>query len=700
MTDNNNKNDKILQDEAGLAKREREIKTKRLALEDKELEMKERELELKKRRLEQEEDELSAKTRDPTVQLNVGGRVFATTRETLLQSGSPFFERLLEEDTAVIVRGSQRDAHNRIFIDRSPTLFGFVLDYLRTHNVLAPSTKREKLALIQEASYYQLDGLVSRLRLYGEGYDPGCLSYEDQAMRDQAAAIRDSFQKEDPFAVEKANQLLVDLFDQKTKRLAISPNYDQLCSSSDATILFQKDALAARKASPHKLAANLKEFKKQFVDYAGPMFQDFPLLEEQGVVVAGGSVLSALMGRTDPDSKGDIDLFLVAPNPEKARAIYDKIVQHFAGGRGDDNDRIHHHQLLLVRSQYAVTIVVGYPQRNVQIILAHHRCPAEVVFNFDIDCCQVFFDGKNVRATPAAQRALMTGTNMADPERRSGNYETRLAKYAERGFFVAVPGLDLKRVDKRYLRNECYSMYGGGLRHVRLEYNEKNEVKNVVPGTEEVVGLPKLLIFAHRQEGDIDDRTGKIKIEQLAAKADLPFAGVDNQHETPEGNVYLIDVDKIQEFKPRNNWKLPTPPHPPPLAFIQVLEPVGDSGGLVGPLIRYGSDTNLPSQVYERLRRRLDIMMEDDPIGVRGHRDSHTDPVCVYEYLADASQSIACPNVEDAHRMYPAYTFPADDDEAPRGRLTRHLRIVSSAIDGPWARPDAEGWTSGTYSSP
>ena len=169
------------------------------------------------------------------------------------------------------------------------------------------------------------------------------------------------------------------------------------------------------------------------------------------MVVAGGAVLSPFLGDRNHPDKGDVDLFLVVSNVDEARAEYDRILKHFAlekrrepQRRGEDgaepNAFIYHHQLLVVRSQCAVTLVVGYPQRHVQIILAYHKCAAEVIFNFDVDCCQVLWDGNNVYATPSGHRALISGTNFADPERRTANYEIRLTKYADRGFLVAVPG--------------------------------------------------------------------------------------------------------------------------------------------------------------------------------------------------------------------------------------------------------------------
>lgn len=53
------------------------------------------------------------------------------------------------------------------FIDRSPKLFHYVLDYLRGHELDLPETQRELLMIWHEAVYYQLDGLKLLLERHG-----------------------------------------------------------------------------------------------------------------------------------------------------------------------------------------------------------------------------------------------------------------------------------------------------------------------------------------------------------------------------------------------------------------------------------------------------------------------------------------------------------------------------------------------------
>jgi len=71
------------------------------------------------------------------VELNVGGRVFHTTRETLCK-GETLFKTLFSQLNTGDV-DTQRDMEGRIFVDRNPDVFRITLDYLRTGVIRLPS---------------------------------------------------------------------------------------------------------------------------------------------------------------------------------------------------------------------------------------------------------------------------------------------------------------------------------------------------------------------------------------------------------------------------------------------------------------------------------------------------------------------------------------------------------------------------------
>lgn len=100
------------------------------------------------------------------IEFNVGGRGFATTSTTLARFGENFLTTITSTDLPVNV-----DANNKILIDRDPSSFALVLEFLRDGKIL--SAESESLStnkrLKQEAEYYSIEALsfyldqVSRL---------------------------------------------------------------------------------------------------------------------------------------------------------------------------------------------------------------------------------------------------------------------------------------------------------------------------------------------------------------------------------------------------------------------------------------------------------------------------------------------------------------------------------------------------------
>jgi hypothetical protein len=114
----------------------------------------------------------------------------------------------------------------------------------------------------------------------------------------------------------------------------------------------------------------------------------------------------------------------------------------------------------MMRTKHAVTILGEYPVRHVQVVLRLYKSPAEVLMGFDIDCCAVGYDGSTVWALPRAHRAIVKRYNLVDMSRRSLTYETRLYKYAKRGYAVAVPGFQPFLVDPAVYEKRPWQVHG------------------------------------------------------------------------------------------------------------------------------------------------------------------------------------------------------------------------------------------------
>jgi len=93
------------------------------------------------------------------VSLDVGGKQFHTTWATLTRNTRSMFSSMFSGRFPV-----EYQADGTVFIDRDPTHFQLLLNYLRDgHVCIDDITLTDKRALLQEAQYYQIQGLQKRL---------------------------------------------------------------------------------------------------------------------------------------------------------------------------------------------------------------------------------------------------------------------------------------------------------------------------------------------------------------------------------------------------------------------------------------------------------------------------------------------------------------------------------------------------------
>ena len=240
---------------------------------------------------------------------------------------------------------------------------------------------------------------------------------------------------------------------EASARIRAEPRPSTSFAVSSEVSLAARTAAAEHAASEAARASALRSgYEKRLHLLAGPLLEG---LDMTGLCIAGGAVLRALMmgAPTEEDEiekarKGasDVDFFIVADDESSAQAAFDRLFAHLKArydvvpnheywrqengeprlekDRGDHDDgeppfRLATDAMLVVRSRFAVTFAAGWPQRHIQVILRRYSCVADVLLQFDIDCCQFAYSGGRVWATLAAQRALVSGVLVADPEWRS-----------------------------------------------------------------------------------------------------------------------------------------------------------------------------------------------------------------------------------------------------------------------------------------
>ncbi|KAL8811822.1 MAG: hypothetical protein Q9200_001494 [Gallowayella weberi] len=266
------------------------------------------------------------------------------------------------------------------------------------------------------------------------------------------AKLREAFaQHRDHESLRDPNVNAVPLFNESSDILRICKrDIDEKTHHNDHIIPLS--AKHRKPAGSPATVTSMLDFKRNFNLFSESSLAD---LDWSNVVAAGSSVVTALLPVPDKYNtskkalreyyhqqlapSSDVDLFIWGL--DEAAAI-EKIKQIEASIRNAILEEV-----TTVRTKNAITIASHYPIRHVQIVLRLYKSVSEILSGFDVDCSCFAYDGSQVYGTPRGIAAFMTQTNTIDLTRRSPSYESRLSKYAHRGFEVHWPDLDRSRVD-------------------------------------------------------------------------------------------------------------------------------------------------------------------------------------------------------------------------------------------------------------
>ena len=95
------------------------------------------------------------------IYFNVGGQVFATSRETIANDEFCMLNIMLKHESSM---ASSRDSNGALFIDRDPSYFSYVLNFLRNGIVDLPPERYKLNALLREAEFFQINGLYTAVQ--------------------------------------------------------------------------------------------------------------------------------------------------------------------------------------------------------------------------------------------------------------------------------------------------------------------------------------------------------------------------------------------------------------------------------------------------------------------------------------------------------------------------------------------------------
>ena len=97
------------------------------------------------------------------VKLNVGGHYFTTSLQTLTRDPNSMLAAMFSGKFEMEPRGD-----GAFFIDRDGTHFRFILNYLRTGKLTSPEGEAALKELQEEAEFYQIEGLIEKLKVNSE----------------------------------------------------------------------------------------------------------------------------------------------------------------------------------------------------------------------------------------------------------------------------------------------------------------------------------------------------------------------------------------------------------------------------------------------------------------------------------------------------------------------------------------------------
>jgi len=478
------------------------------------------------------------------VRLNVGGKYFDTTRETLCASA--FFIPWLEGRFEMA-----EDNDDRIFIDRDGHLFKILLSFMRSSQRPPQHTiDMHRKALLMECEFFQLDSLAYHLRGEISPYD---MNPEDQAIQNHRAQLVDFF------AVDHS----------PLDRGQLHPH--MLLTNAPRSMVVE---------SFDKFFDILNKFSDNLMD-------DLAKIPE--IVIAGGAVIGSLVD----EGASDLDIFLACEKStalERLKAVHNAMQRTMRRNHGDTA------RLLVTRTLNAITFYQC--QENtltysvpVQVILKVGKSVTDILHNFDVDCCCFGYipSMHKLCCTPRGLRAVRYGANIVDSAFGGKNYSTRLYKYANRGFAVAIPGYAPELVRSGLLENSYNYFAHSGLllrlggciwnRHSAMPPPNIMASTQIIPVTihsgVSVKNLAKLIVL---DQGDVilrdshmirtnapicvpyrmhdsnshDDYVvveGKGRVNQAV----VDDAG-DDLYSSMTGEFIQIILDKVRRGKEKHNW--------------------------------------------------------------------------------------------------------------------------------------------------
>jgi hypothetical protein len=123
------------------------------------LDLKQKEIELSYKNFEVLKKQFDKLDFSKKILLDIGGKIFATSQTTLTNGKSHFFTAMFSGKYS-----TKPNSDGTYFIDRNPTIFQLILDYLRGEEIyIREMNPKDKKQLLRDAQYFQIHDLEENM---------------------------------------------------------------------------------------------------------------------------------------------------------------------------------------------------------------------------------------------------------------------------------------------------------------------------------------------------------------------------------------------------------------------------------------------------------------------------------------------------------------------------------------------------------
>ncbi len=196
------------------------------------------------------------------------------------------------------------------------------------------------------------------------------------------------------------------------------------------------------------IKTHYKETVKNFLNISDEKFDEFcSILKENKAVISGGSVAKSVFKKNWYVE--DLDIYVNIKNAIPIRDFISNFCEDVYHKGCDDlycNSFLHKNRI------YKVVRFIIDETKHIDIMYVYNNKPImEVINNFDLTCCQSWFDGENIFTshpeTIETNKCYMNQDYVKSLTLGNRFIEERLRKYTNRGFNISIPSYEINLQD-------------------------------------------------------------------------------------------------------------------------------------------------------------------------------------------------------------------------------------------------------------